>query len=368
LSHFFLNHTVNKTPIVLGMSGGVDSSVAAYLLQQQGYAVSGLFMKNWEEDDTTEFCSAAVDLKDAQAICAQLAISLHTVNFSSEYWEQVFTHFLAEYQAGRTPNPDVLCNREIKFKVFLEHALRLGGALIATGHYARVQKNAEGHYLLLKGCDPNKDQSYFLHLLTQDQLAKSYFPLGELNKTQVRQIAHDLGLATQDKKDSTGLCFIGERPFRTFLARFLPAQPGEIVTQEGLCIGEHQGAMYYTIGQRQGLHIGGRAQGSGEAWYVAAKDVEHNRLIVVQGSEHPALFRQTLQAKEVHWISGHPPVWPLSCRAKTRYRQTDQACLVMPTETGVQVQFEQAQRAITPGQSIVFYQNDQCLGGGIIVE
>jgi tRNA-uridine 2-sulfurtransferase len=368
LSNYSPNKSPNKTPIVTGMSGGVDSSVAAYLLQQQGYAVSGLFMKNWEEDDTADFCSAAVDLKDAQAISEQLQIPLHTVNFASEYWEQVFSHFLAEYQAGRTPNPDVLCNREIKFNVFLEHALSLGGEFIATGHYARVRKDEQENYVLLKGCDPDKDQSYFLHLLTQKQLAKSHFPLGELHKTQVRQIAREIGLATQDKKDSTGLCFIGERPFRAFLARFLPAQTGEIVTQEGVCIGEHQGAMYYTIGQRQGLHIGGLAQGSGEAWYVAAKEVAHNRLIVVQGSNHPALFSRSLYANEIHWISGHPPTFPLHCTAKTRYRQVDQPCFVMQSENGVQVQFEQPQRAITPGQSIVFYQDDQCLGGGIIIE
>jgi tRNA-specific 2-thiouridylase len=323
-------------------------------------------MKNWEEDDTATYCSAAEDLKDAQAVCAQLEIPLHTVNFASEYWDNVFSHFLAEYQAGRTPNPDVLCNREIKFKVFLEHALQLGGEMIATGHYVQVRAQA-GRYQLLKGRDPNKDQSYFLHLLTQAQLAKSCFPVGNLPKATVRTLAHTAGLSTQAKKDSTGLCFIGERPFRAFLARFLPAQPGEIVTPEGTCIGEHSGAMYYTIGQRQGLNIGGRAGSSGEPWYVAAKEVAANRLIVVQGSDHPLLFRDRLNATQVHWIEQAPTVWPLRCVAKTRYRQSDQSCEVTPTADGVAVKFDEPQRAITPGQSVVFYQAEVCLGGGVIL-
>lgn len=362
-NRLFLNIMTEK--IIVGMSGGVDSSVAALLLKQQGYEVHGLFMKNWEEDDTDNYCSATTDLRDAQAVCQKLEIPLHTVNFSSEYWDNVFSLFLQEYQAGRTPNPDILCNREIKFKVFLEHALRLGGCAIATGHYVRLTRQIYHH--LLKAVDSNKDQSYFLYTLTQEQLAKSMFPIGHLPKNTVRSLAEQAQLATHQKKDSTGICFIGERPFKEFLSRFLPAQPGTIETPEGHCLGQHQGVMYYTLGQRQGLGIGGQHVGNGEAWYVAAKDVAQNRLIVVQGHEHPLLFSRALTAQQVHWIAEPPLTLPYRCTAKVRYRQVDQACTITQlTDTFCQVIFEQPQRAVTPGQSIVFYQQDHCLGGAII--
>jgi len=352
--------------IIVGLSGGVDSSVAALLLKQQGHEVHGLFMKNWEEDDTDTYCSAAEDLRDAQAVCDQLAIPLHTVNFASEYWEQVFAHCLREYQAGRTPNPDVLCNREIKFKVFLEHTLRLGGEAMATGHYARIQQE-NGIYSLLKGVDANKDQSYFLYTVGQLQLAKSYFPLGQLLKNKVRELAAQAQLATQAKKDSTGLCFIGERPFKAFLSRFLPTCPGPLVTSEGQEVGQHDGLVFYTIGQRQGLKIGGQRGGSGQPWYVVAKDVPHNRLIIAQGHDHPGLWSQVVLASQVHWIAETVPKLPLNCHAKTRYRQTEQACIVSQLEAEIyRIDFLQAQWAVTPGQSIVFYQGEICLGGGII--
>ncbi len=352
--------------IIVGLSGGVDSSVAAWLLKNQGYEVHGLFMKNWEEDDNENYCNAAQDLSDTQAVCDTLDIPLHTVNFATEYWDNVFTHCLQEYQAGRTPNPDVLCNREIKFKVFLEYALHLGAKTIATGHYVRIAQ-ANGQYQLLKGLDPNKDQSYFLYLLTQAQLAHSHFPIGELSKTTVRTLAKQANLPTQTKPDSTGICFIGERPFKSFLSRFLPVQPGTIETPEGICLGQHDGLMFYTIGQRQGLNIGGQANGNGEPWYVAAKDRHTNRLIVVQGHNHPLLFNRHLIAQQLHWIAGHAPPLPFSGLAKTRYRQTEQSCTITAlTDNTCQVNFTEPQRAITPGQSIVFYQHDTCLGGGII--
>ena len=357
---------VKSRRIIVGMSGGVDSSVAALLLQQQGYEVHGLFMKNWEEDDAENYCNAAEDLADAQAVCETLDIPLHTVNFASEYWDNVFMHCLHEYQAGRTPNPDVLCNREVKFKVFLEHALRLGSSLIATGHYVR-KSYTNGYYQLLKGSDPNKDQSYFLYMLDQAQLTPSYFPLGELAKTTVRKIAAQVDLATKVKKDSTGICFIGERHFKTFLARFLSAQPGPIETPEGQCLGQHDGVIYYTLGQRQGLKIGGQAGSNGQPWYVAAKDIPNNRLIAVQGHEHPLLFSDELTAQQSHWIAGIAPQFPLECKAKTRYRQSDQACVITALDNDrCQVKFKQPQRAVTPGQSVVFYQGDECLGGAII--
>jgi tRNA-specific 2-thiouridylase len=352
--------------IIVGMSGGVDSSVAALLLKKQGYEVHGLFMKNWEEDDTENYCSAAADLGDAQAVCDTLDIPLHTINFATEYWDNVFAHCLKEYQAGRTPNPDILCNREIKFKVFLEHAQHLGGKAIATGHYVRIKKT-NGHYHLLKGMDPNKDQSYFLYMLGQSQLAYSYFPIGDLPKTTVREMAAQAALATQAKKDSTGICFIGERPFKAFLSRFLPAQPGSIETPDGHTLGEHDGLMYYTLGQRKGLKIGGQVGSSGEPWYVVAKDIPNNRLIVAQGHDHPLLFSRSLKAQQIHWITGLTPLIPYECSAKTRYRQQEQPCVITALDGDTcQVGFTQPQRAVTPGQSIVFYQGEECLGGAII--
>jgi len=352
--------------IIVGMSGGVDSSVAALRLQQQGHEVAGLFMKNWEEDDTQTYCSAAEDLRDAQAVCDKLAIPLHLVNFSSDYWDNVFSQCLQEYQAGRTPNPDVLCNREIKFKIFLDHALQLGGSAIATGHYVRVAQR-EDKFVLLKGLDPNKDQSYFLYTLGQQALEKSLFPIGELHKNQVRELAMQAGLVTSAKKDSTGICFIGERPFKLFLERFLPAQPGDMVTPDGTILGKHDGVMFYTLGQRQGLHIGGMTHSNGEPWYVVGKDIKNNRLIVAQGHDHPQLFSHGLHAEQLSWITAPPLQLPYYCHAKTRYRQPDQACSITQwTETGCQVQFQSPQRAVTPGQSVVFYQDDCCLGGGII--
>lgn len=350
--------------VVVGISGGVDSSVAALLLQQQGYEVHGVFMKNWEDSFEPGYCGEE-DLQDAQEVCDTLEIPLHRVNFVTEYRERVFRYFLEEYRQGRTPNPDVLCNKEIKFRAFLDHALRLGASQIATGHYARCLQH-DGRAHLLRGVDVNKDQSYFLHTLDQQQLSKAVFPLGELQKTEVRSIARQAQLPTHDKKDSTGICFIGERDFRAFLGQYLPAQPGTMETPEGEVVGEHQGLMFYTLGQRQGLGIGGRAGDGGEPWYVAGKDLARNVLVVVQGGQHPALFHRGLFSHQLHWINP-PPALPLRCTAKSRYRQVDQACTVHQHATGQwRVQFEQAQRAITPGQSVVFYQAEECLGGGII--
>lgn len=349
---------------MVGLSGGVDSAVAAWLLQQQGYTVEALFMKNWEEDDRDEYCSAAEDLRDAQAVADRLGIRLHTVNFAAEYWDRVFETFLHEYRAGRTPNPDVLCNREIKFRAFLDHALQLGAERIATGHYARTAGDAPVQ--LLKGLDPDKDQSYFLYLLDQHQLRHALFPLGELEKRKVRELAREAGFGNHAKKDSTGICFIGERRFRDFLARYLPAQPGAIESTDGAYLGQHQGLMYYTLGQRQGLGIGGVPGADEQPWYVAQKDLERNVLVVVQGGEHPALFRTELRAADTHWVAGQPPALPLRCAAKVRYRQQDQACVVDTEGATLRVRFEQPQRAITPGQSVVFYDHDRCLGGAII--
>lgn len=352
--------------VIVGMSGGVDSSVAALLLREQGYRVEGLFMKNWDEDDGTEYCTARADLADAQAVCDRIGIHLHTANFAAEYWDRVFEHFLAEYSAGRTPNPDILCNKEIKFKAFLDYAIELGADFIATGHYARIGKHTGNKAELLKGLDPNKDQSYFLHAVSGEQFAKTLFPVGELPKTRVREIAKAHGLVTHNKKDSTGICFIGERRFKDFLQQYLPAQPGAIETVEGRAIGAHHGLMYHTIGQRQGLGIGGRQDAGGEPWYVVDKDLARNVLIVAQGSEHPRLFKRALALGAIHWINGEQPALPLRCRAKTRYRQPDQECTLVATAHGFQLDFDRPQRAITPGQSAVLYSDDLCLGGGII--
>ncbi|MCP4488679.1 MAG: tRNA 2-thiouridine(34) synthase MnmA [Gammaproteobacteria bacterium] len=352
--------------IIVGMSGGVDSSVSAYLLQQQGYEVEGLFMKNWEEDDTKEYCSAAVDLADAQQACDKLDINLHTINFSSEYWDNVFEHFLAEYRAGRTPNPDIMCNKEIKFKAFLEHAQSLGAARIATGHYVRT-KQCAGETKLLRGLDVNKDQSYFLYALNQHQISQALFPLGGLEKPVVRTIAEQQGLDVFNKKDSTGICFIGERKFKDFMQRFIPAQPGLIQSPDGETLGEHSGLMYYTIGQRQGLGIGGTEQGKDEPWYVIEKELSTNTLRVAQGHEHPRLFYNHCSITDLHWIGNATKAVPFNCTAKIRYRQHDQACRIAQIDGDhAIVQFNQAQRAITPGQALVFYDNEVCLGGGTI--
>lgn len=355
-----------KTHVIVGLSGGVDSSVSALLLQQQGYEVSGLFMKNWEEDDTDNYCSASADLADAQAVCDKLQIPLHTVNFSVEYWDKVFEYFLIEYRAGRTPNPDILCNKEIKFKAFLDYAKRLGADFIATGHYAGKQEK-NGQQWLLKGRDSNKDQSYFLYTLGQAQLAQSLFPVGDLPKPEVRKMAAKAGFINHNKKDSTGICFIGERRFKEFLQRYLPAQPGDIETAEGRVIGKHDGLMYHTIGQRQGLGIGGLQGVKAEPWYVVAKDLKRNVLIVAQGQQHPLLFSDKLICSQLSWIAGMEPAIPLHCYAKTRYRQQEQPCVVMPlSESEYEVRFTVPQWAVTPGQSVVFYQNNYCLGGGVI--
>lgn len=360
-----MNHIPTETRVVVGMSGGVDSSVSALVLLQQGYQVEGLFMKNWDEDDGTEYCTAKQDLADAEKVCSTLGIPLHTANFAAEYWDNVFEYFLSEYQAGRTPNPDILCNREIKFKVFLEYAQTLGADFIATGHYARTQTR-EGHTFLQKGLDPNKDQSYFLHAVGETEFARTLFPIGKFEKPQVRELALQHNLITHNKKDSTGICFIGERRFKDFLEQYLPAQPGEIRTPEDTLLGQHQGLMYHTIGQRQGLGIGGVAGQKEEPWYVAEKDLSRNVLLVVQGSNHPLLFKQQLYATQVHWINGGAPAQHFSCQAKTRYRQPDQACQVYLENGGIRVVFDTAQRAITPGQSVVLYQKDICLGGAVI--
>lgn len=352
--------------VIVGMSGGVDSSVSALLLKQQGYQVEGLFMKNWDEDDGTEYCTAKADLADAEMVCERIGIKLHTANFAAEYWDNVFEHFLEEYKAGRTPNPDILCNREIKFKVFMEYARMLGGELIATGHYVR-RADRDGHAHLLKGLDPNKDQSYFLHAVGEAEFAKSLFPVGELEKPEVRRIAEEHGLVTHNKKDSTGICFIGERRFKDFLQQYLPAQPGQIQTPEGKVIGEHMGLMYHTIGQRQGLGIGGVKGANEEPWFVVQKDLTRNVLVVVQGTDHPLLYTNHLIAQQAHWINGTPPLSTFTCTAKTRYRQPDQECVVTLMADGtLDVSFEQPQRAVTPGQSVVFYQDDICLGGAVI--
>ncbi|GLO61231.1 tRNA-specific 2-thiouridylase MnmA [Vibrio sp. MACH09] len=361
----------SQKKVIVGMSGGVDSSVSAYLLQQQGYQVEGLFMKNWEEDDGEEYCTAAEDLADAQAVCDKLGIYLHTINFAAEYWDNVFEYFLEEYKAGRTPNPDILCNKEIKFKAFLEFADEvLDADYIAMGHYVRRSFPTDGQPpQMLRGLDSNKDQSYFLYTLSHQQISRSLFPVGELQKPEVRRIAEEQGLITAKKKDSTGICFIGERKFTEFLSRYLPAQPGKIETPQGDVIGEHQGLMYHTLGQRKGLHIGGQKGGGGneEPWYVAEKDLERNVLIAVQGADHPLLKSQGLIASQLHWVDRNIVSQPLACTVKTRYRQTDIPCTIIAIDDdNIKVIFDQPQVAVTPGQSAVFYKDDVCLGGGII--
>lgn len=354
--------------IIVGLSGGVDSAVAAGLLKQSGHDVSAIFMKNWEEDDAQGECPADADFRDAELVCDILDIPLHQVNFAKNYWDEVFENFLTEYQAGRTPNPDILCNKEIKFKAFLNYARTLGADAIATGHYAQIG-NVGGHYQLLKGNDSNKDQSYFLYTLGQQQLAHSCFPIGHLSKPQVRELAQQMGLANHAKRDSTGICFIGERDFKEFLQQYLPAQPGPIVDENGAVLGEHHGLMYYTLGQRQGLGIGGQAQHDDAPWYVAHKNLSDNTLLVVQGHDHPALHCQRLRFQQASWVAGTPPDFTRARYAKIRYRQADQACTLSQIDADTfQADFAQPQRAVTPGQSIVIYDDVCCLGGGIIHE
>jgi tRNA-uridine 2-sulfurtransferase len=364
---------MNKSRVVVGLSGGVDSAVSAYLLKQQGHEVIGIFMKNWEDDDDSEYCSSNVDFVDAAAVADVIGIEIEHVNFAADYKDRVFSEFLREYQAGRTPNPDILCNAEIKFKSFLDHAMRLGAEKIATGHYARVRFNPiSGLYELLKGLDPSKDQSYFLHRLTQQQLANTLFPVGELQKTEVRRIAAEINLPNAKKRDSTGICFIGERPFREFLNRYLAKEPGPIKDEKGRTIGQHVGLSFYTLGQRQGLGIGGLREkgaprGSGEhaPWYVARKDMKSNTLHVVQGHDHPWLLSVALQADDVSWCSGHAPDNG-AYGNKSRYRQADAACHFSALPDGFVLNFTVPQWAVTPGQSAVMYQGEVCLGGGVI--
>lgn len=352
--------------VIVGMSGGVDSSVAAWLLQQQGYQVEGLFMKNWEQDDTDGFCAAAADLADAQAVAQQLHIPLHTVNFSQDYWQRVFHHFLQEYEAGRTPNPDVLCNKEIKFRAFLDYAIKLGADYIATGHYAKVRHDPT-ESCLLKAKDRSKDQTYFLHAINPESLVKTLFPVGEYLKSEIREFAKQLQLITHDKKDSIGICFIGEKRFKQFLSEFILAKPGEIVNCQGKTIGKHDGLMFYTIGQRQGLGIGGLQDSDLQPWYVVDKDIPNNRLLVAQGQNHPMLYAQGLLCSPIHWLSKSALELPMTCYAKTRYRQEDQACVISPESSQQHcVMFSDPQRAITPGQYIVFYAQNRCLGGATI--
>jgi tRNA-specific 2-thiouridylase len=360
-----------KKRVVIGMSGGVDSSVSAWLLKEQGYEVIGLFMKNWEDDDDSEYCSTRQDWIDAASVADVVGVDIEAVNFAAEYKDRVFAEFLREYQAGRTPNPDVLCNAEIKFKAFLDHAMHLGADLIATGHYARVRQAENGKFELLKALDHTKDQSYFLHRLNQAQLSKTLFPLGEIPKTEVRKIAEKIGLPNAKKKDSTGICFIGERPFREFLNRYLSYKPGPMKTPDGKTVGEHVGLSFYTLGQRKGIGLGGmksyqNADGNSDAWYVAKKDVENNTLYVVQGHNHPWLLSASLAAGQTSWVAGMPPeAGQLS--AKTRYRQADVACRFgAEGEERFSLQFPTPQWAVTPGQSAVLYDGEVCLGGGII--
>ena len=361
--------------MVVGLSGGVDSAVSAWLLKKEGHRVIGIFMKNWEDDDEGEHCSTRQDFLDAAAVADTIGIELQAVNFAAAYKDRVFAEFLREYAAGRTPNPDVLCNAEIKFKAFLDHAVAQGADAIATGHYARVRRPGGGQVQLLRGLDPTKDQSYFLHRLTQAQLQRVIFPVGELRKTEVRRIAQEIGLPNAKKRDSTGICFIGERPFRAFLNQYLPTQPGPILTTEGLEVGCHQGLAFYTLGQRKGLGIGGvRKKGfqsvEGQGWFVAQKDLATNTLVVTQEHDHPLLMAKSLTTLDACWVSGHPPEPGQGLGFKTRYRQTDAAgCLMDPTACShFGVAFEAPQWAVTPGQSVVAYEGEICLGGGIIQE
>lgn len=365
------SNPLSRTKVVVGMSGGVDSSVAAYLLKQAGYDVIGVFMKNWEEDDTDDYCAAADDMADAKSIADKLEIPFKTINFAAEYWDRVFEYFLAEYRAGRTPNPDIMCNKEIKFKAFLDYAKILGADFIATGHYARVksQKNEQGENRveMLRGVDANKDQTYFLYTLQQDQLNKTLFPVGELEKSKVRQIAEEQGFITAGKKDSTGICFIGERKFKDFLEQYLPAQPGDIEDDQGQVIGRHSGLMYHTLGQRKGIGIGGLKDASEQPWYTLQKDMARNVLVIGQGHDHPLLQSKALIASQLHWVRPDQIGDHFRCTAKSRYRQQDFDCLVERLDRGNwRVSFDQPQRAVTPGQSVVFYQGEVCLGGGII--
>ncbi|MFC5472647.1 tRNA 2-thiouridine(34) synthase MnmA [Paraherbaspirillum soli] len=363
-----------KKRVVIGMSGGVDSSVSAWLLKQQGYEVIGLFMKNWEDDDDSEYCSTRQDWIDAVSVADVIGVDIEAVNFAAEYKDRVFAEFLREYQAGRTPNPDVLCNAEIKFKAFLDHAMKLGADLIATGHYARVRQAESGLFELLKAVDASKDQSYFLHRLNQAQLSKTLFPLGEIQKTEVRKIAEQIQLPNAKKKDSTGICFIGERPFREFLNRYLSYQPGPMKTPDGDTVGQHVGLSFYTLGQRKGIGLGGmkshkNTDGDSDPWYVARKDVANNTLYIVQGHDHPWLLSSTLQAGQLSWISGQAPE-RATLSAKTRYRQADMGCTFQSLQQldaeNFALHFDAPQWAVTPGQSAVLYDGDVCLGGGII--
>ena len=357
-----------KQRIVVGLSGGVDSAVTAHLLKQQGHEVVGIFMKNWEDDDDSEYCSSNIDFVDAAAVADVIGIEIEHVNFAADYKDRVFAEFLREYQAGRTPNPDVLCNAEIKFKAFLDHAMRLGAEKIATGHYARVRQNPQTQlFELLKGLDPSKDQSYFLHRLTQAQLSKTLFPVGELHKTEVRRIAEEIGLPNAKKKDSTGICFIGERPFRDFLNRYISHEPGPILDDRGRKLGKHVGLSFYTLGQRQGLGIGGMKNAGDEPWYVLHKDLARNVLIVGQGNDHPWLFSRALLASDIYWVNPVDLSSPRRLTAKVRYRQADQACVLShDPQHGYRVVFDDPQRAVTPGQSLVLYDGDVCLGGAVI--